>query len=180
MDAYTAIDTANSIVKSLKTEPDKWVHDEYRLYYFKDPKVLESTVKHRWDDVADCIIWIANEEYGIQVKAPAKVVLPKKAKAFIWKTYQRWANGYYAEVFENTIEPETLEEAPEKIESIESEFVQLTTDEIKVEKKPNDFFSLIPKWVRTLMIWIVVVTMMGSLAFGLFNFFRHQRSKGKS
>jgi len=180
MDAYTAIDTSNSIVKSLKTEPEKWVHDQYKLYYFKDPKVLKSTVKHRWDNVADCVIWIANEEYGIEVRAPAKVVLPKEAKAFIWKTYQKWANGYFAKVFENPFESEIVEEATEKIKSDESEFISLTTDEIKAEKEPNDFFSLIPKWVQTLMIGIVIVTMLGSLSFGLFNFFRNRKMKGES
>jgi hypothetical protein len=184
INSYTATDTADSIVKSLKTEPHKWVYDQYKLYYFKDPKVIKSTVQHQWDDVADCVIWIANQEYGIEVKAPAKVVLPKESRAFIWETYQKWANGHFAKVFENPFESEIVEEHTEKIksnepESNESEFVSLTTDKIKVEKKPNDFFSLIPKWVRTLMIGIVIVTAIGSLSFGLFNFFRNRKIKGE-
>ena len=160
VNAYTPTDTANAIVKSLKTEPEHWIHDQFKLYYFKDLNVLEEvgeSSSYR-EAKADCIIWIANGAYGVEVQSPKKVKLKTKTKEFIWKIYQKWANEYFnEEVFAHLQEPSkiakepspVLEEPSVKIKE-EDEFTQLTpTSDIRRDKTSDDFFSSIPDWIKT-------------------------------
>lgn len=175
--AYTSIDTANSIVKSLKTEPKNWRHDQFRLYYFKDARKFETISSARWNDEADCIIWIANEAYGVEISSPKKVVLPKEVREFIWNIYQKWANNYFAKVFEDDIK---IKETSEKTKSVEPEFVSLTEDKIKVEKRGSDFFSNIPEWGINFAIVFAIIYMLILVYFTLINVFRNRKIKDES
>jgi hypothetical protein len=155
LNAYTSEDTARSVVNSLKTEPEKWRHDQHRLYYFKDATKFETTAQNSWNNKADCVIWIANEAYGIEIQSPKKVQLPKKVREFIWDTYQLWANDHFAKVFEEIKAPEVVKKL-EPIKSDEPEFTSLLTKS-KVEREPDDFFSQIPNGVIGVVIAFFIV-----------------------
>jgi len=139
LNAYTSEDTANSVVNSLKTEPEKWRHDAYKLYYFKDPAKFDEISESIWDSNANCVIWIANGPSGIEIQAPQRVkILDKEVRQFIWDTYQMWTNEHFAKVFDN-VQKEVFEHPDDKKnpvistleepESDESEFINLTPDE---------------------------------------------------
>lgn len=122
IDAYTVDDIVQAVIQSLKEEPDHWFHDEYRLYYFKDKEKGLNTDPSNHDSEADCVIWVANEAYGINITSPKKVVIEnKKDKQFIWDTYQKWAVGHFAEkVFNMKKPPEQLkDELPEDYDPVD-------------------------------------------------------------
>lgn len=155
LNAYTAENTAKSIIKSLKTEPENWRHDQYKLYYFKNPEMFELTKQSRWQNKADCVVWIANGDYGVEIQAPKRVKLPRKVQKFIWDTYQLWANEYFAKVFEDVKEIEAVKK-PEPVKSAELEFTSLLS-ESKVEREPDDFFSQMPNWTKGVTIAFFII-----------------------
>jgi hypothetical protein len=103
---------AKKVINSLKTESHKWRSDAHRLYFFKHPDQFEIVSPYDWDDEADCVIWIANEAYGVKIESPQKVIFGDSYKREIWKIYQMWATDHFANnVF---VDPETVTILPEQ------------------------------------------------------------------
>lgn len=176
LNAYTAFDTAKSVIKSLKTQPENWRHDQHRLYYFKDVRKFETIAPSRWDDESDCVIWIANGDYAIEIQSPQRVKFQNETQIVIWDIYQKWANGYFAEVFDDLeTSPEVMAEPSEEIK--EEKFIDLVTDNIKVEKRPNDFFSNISKSTRIFLTVIAITSVVGVFSFIIFNLYRTRKTK---
>jgi len=115
---YTSTDVAQAVIKSLKEQPDHWFRDAWRIYYFKDKERGLATPENQWEYEADCVIWIANGPFGIEIKNPQRVKIEREEdRQFIWETYQKWATGFFMEtVFHMKKPPSQLkDQLPEKL-----------------------------------------------------------------
>jgi len=92
--SYSSQTVADKIIQSLKTEPNNWTYDAYKLYYFKNVDKAEKIPARLRAIEADLVIWIANGSYGIQVEKPVRVIFTKDQKQEIWKIYQMWASKF--------------------------------------------------------------------------------------
>lgn len=170
---YTSKDTAKNVVKSLKTEPDNWFHDAYKLYYFKDKERSKIVPKNQWDTQADCVIWIANGAFAIKIEHPKRVIFDEKTQNIIWDIYEKWANGHFSttfghldETFGHVNEPKMMkEDEMAKETNSNKSFIPLTT-EMKKKSEANDFYSSIPKWflkVAAIFSAITILALIGSV-----------------
>jgi len=115
---YTSTDVAQAVIKSIKEEPDHWFRDAFKIYYFKDKEKGLATSENQWEYEADCVIWIANGPFGIEIKNPQRVKIERdEDRQFIWDTYQKWATGFFMEtVFHMKKPPPQLkDQLPEKL-----------------------------------------------------------------
>jgi hypothetical protein len=164
--AYTHTDTAKSVVKSLDNEPEKWRHDQYKLYYFKHPTMFELTKKSYWESKADCVIWIANGFYGVEIQSPKRVKFDRKTQKYIWNKYQLWANAHFAKVFEddepnNTVSSITVGGKKVDIVKAQSDLKPLTQKtKPTVSEHETDFTIYIYGAIILLILLIILFAVM--------------------
>ena len=161
VDAYTPSETATQVITSLQTEPDHWFHDQYRLYYFRDRTVKAKTPKSSWEQVADCTIWIANGDFGIEIQSPKRVKFHIKTREKIWKIYQDWTGQHFTNnVFSHLEEGVKFNKPIEQIIKLPQKKKQLLTNvgndkPILVEKAPDSTWKLIALMEATILLAII-------------------------
>jgi hypothetical protein len=143
--SYTSEETINAIIDSLKTEPDHWKHDAFKLYYFKGDNIKNATGINKWkfDSMSDCILWIANGPRSIEVQKPSKIPFNKEQQNKVWKIYQEWANENVSlRVFKNHMKSKTLKNTEVKPEqNIKEEPTQLLSDVGEDKPTPTQLLS---------------------------------------
>lgn len=88
--------TALLVIQSMMQEPDKWLADEYRMYYYKDKEALKFARKTEpKKTTATLAIWIANGVDHIEIQKPFKYKFSKEHQKQIWNVYQRWAEHQF-------------------------------------------------------------------------------------
>lgn len=171
--AYTSTQTANGIITSLQTEPEKWLFDQYYLYYFKDKDNLKAAIEmqdtgspHKLQYIADCLIWISNKAWGIEVKRPVNIPFSEKEKNRIWEIYQEWANKKISvDVFSAEPEPIIVEEKEEQI--IKEEPLQLTA--VGEDEATPITTEISSAYWKTVAIIEFIILLLGSGILGYIN-----------
>jgi len=88
--------TASLIIQSMMQEPDKWIADEYIMYYYKDKEALKIARETEPDrKTATLSIWISNGVDYIAIQNPFIYKFSKKQQKQIWNTYRKWAEHQF-------------------------------------------------------------------------------------
>jgi len=176
VDAYTPSETARQVISSLKTEPNHWFNDQYRMYYFKDRTVKAKTPKSSWEQVADCTIWIANGAFGIEIQSPMRVKFNIQTRETIWKIYQNWANGHFTNnVFSHLEEGVEFNKPLEQIIKLPEKNKQLLTSIGNDKPTPVDEKSSCAFWELIALIEGILLLLGIMIATGTFLSFKSKK-----